>query len=197
MNHRWLARLSFVLMLAAAAVLIGFAGLRSLALVGAGVLGVCAVVAGGYWFLANRGVVRWLAAALVILAPVAIIVVYVLDHLLWVAVLAPALGVLAVVTARASLRTGGGEHLGHARPPGVHAEARVHRDEPEVGWREGGEVRAAGEGRGAGRRGGLLQGPGVVEWRRWPGRRWPRAATCSGWPGVMGPRRWWPVSRRA
>ena len=44
MNKRWLARLSFVLMLAAAAVLIGFAGLRSLALVGIGVLGVITVV---------------------------------------------------------------------------------------------------------------------------------------------------------
>jgi hypothetical protein len=42
-NNRWLARLSFVLMLTAA-VLIGFAGLRSLALVRAGALGVCAVV---------------------------------------------------------------------------------------------------------------------------------------------------------
>jgi hypothetical protein len=38
-SKRWLARLSLVLMLAAAAVLIGFAGLRSLALVGIGVLG--------------------------------------------------------------------------------------------------------------------------------------------------------------
>jgi diacylglycerol kinase family enzyme len=106
-NKRWLARLSLVLMLAAAVVLIAFAGLRSLALVGIGVLGVCVVVAGGYWFLANRGVLRLLALALVILAPIAILVLYGWKHLIWVAVLSIALGVLAVVTARVSLSTGG------------------------------------------------------------------------------------------
>jgi diacylglycerol kinase family enzyme len=108
-NKRWLARLSLVLMVAAAAVLIGFAGLRSLALVGIGVLGVCVVLAGGYWFLANRGVLRWLALALVILAPVAILVLYGWKHLIWVAVLSVALALLAVVTARASLSTGGAD----------------------------------------------------------------------------------------
>ena len=107
MNKRWLARLSFVLMLAAAAVLIGFAGLRSLALVGIGALGVCAVVAGGYWFLANRGVLRWLALALVILAPIAILVLYARNDLLWVALLSVTLALLAVVTAQMSLNTGG------------------------------------------------------------------------------------------
>ena len=107
MNKRWLARLSFVLMLAAAAVLIGFAGLRSLALVGIGALGVCAVVAGGYWFLANRGVLRWLALAFVILAPIAILVLYARNDLLWVALLSVTLALLAVVTAQMSLNTGG------------------------------------------------------------------------------------------
>ena len=106
-NKRWLARLSLVLMLAAAAVLIGFAGLRSLALVGIGVVGVCVVLAGGYWFLANRGVLRWLALALVVLAPIAILVLYGWKHLIWVAVLSVALALLAVVTARAALSTGG------------------------------------------------------------------------------------------
>jgi diacylglycerol kinase family enzyme len=102
-----MARLSLVLMLAAAVVLIGFAGLRSLALVGIGVLGVCVVVAGGYWFLANRGLLRWLALALVIAAPVAILVLFGAKHLIWVAVLSVALAVLAVVTARVSLSTSG------------------------------------------------------------------------------------------
>ena len=82
MNKRWLARLSLVLMLAAAVVLIAFAGLRSLALVGIGVLGVCLVLAGGYWFLANRGVLRLLALILVILTPIAILVLYGWKHLI-------------------------------------------------------------------------------------------------------------------
>ena len=103
MNKRWLARLSLVLMLAAAAVLIALAGLRSLALVGIGALGVVAVVAGGYWFLAHRGAARWLALALVILAPIAVLVLFALSSLLWVAVLAVALAALAVGTARTAL----------------------------------------------------------------------------------------------
>ena len=107
MSKRWMARLSLVLMLAAAAVLIGFAGLRSLALVGIGALGVCVVVAGGYWFLANRGVLRWLALALVILAPVAILVLFGWKHLIWVAILSVALALAAVAVARVSLDTGG------------------------------------------------------------------------------------------
>ena len=107
MSKRWMARLSLVLMLAAAAVLIGFAGLRSLALVGIGVLGVCVVVAGGYWFLANRGVLRWLSLALVILAPVAILVLFGWKHLIWVAILSVALALVAVAVARVSLDTGG------------------------------------------------------------------------------------------
>lgn len=101
-----MARLSLVLMLTAAAVLIGFAGLRSLALVGIGILGVCVVVAGGYWFLANRGVLRWLALALVILAPVAFLVLFGWKHLIWVAVLSVALAVAGVAAARVSLDTG-------------------------------------------------------------------------------------------
>ena len=109
MSKRWLARSSLVLMLAAAAVLIGFAGLRSLALVGIGLLGVCVVLAAGYWFLANRGLLRWLALALVILAPIAILALYGWKHLIWVAVLSVALALVAVVVARMSLATGGAD----------------------------------------------------------------------------------------
>lgn len=111
MNKRWLARLSFVLMLAAAAVLIGFAGCAAWRWW----VSACVVVAGGYWFLANRGVLRWLALALVVLAPIAILVLYARDNLLWVAVLSVALALLAVVTARVSLSAGGAS--GHARGP--------------------------------------------------------------------------------
>ena len=60
MTRRWLARASFALMLAAVALLLAVAGWRSLTLVALAVIGVCAVLAGGYWFLANRGLLRWL-----------------------------------------------------------------------------------------------------------------------------------------
>ncbi|WP_329482613.1 diacylglycerol kinase family protein [Kribbella sp. NBC_01484] len=71
------------------------------------VVGVIAVLAGGYWFLANRGVLRWLALGLVIAAPVLIVVAFVSNQLLWVAVVALALMVAAAATARAALGTDG------------------------------------------------------------------------------------------
>ena len=106
-QRRWLARGAFALMLAAAAVLIGFADLASLAMVGLGAIGACLILAGGYWFLARRGVIRWLALAVVILTPIAMLIVFALNHLVWVAVLSAALVVLATGAARLALRAGG------------------------------------------------------------------------------------------
>jgi len=96
MNARWLARLSFVLMLAAVAVLIGFAELGGLIMIVIGLIGAVLVVAGLYTFLAHRGVLRWIAAVVVVLTPVAILVLFALHHLIWVALVSVALIVLAV-----------------------------------------------------------------------------------------------------
>jgi diacylglycerol kinase family enzyme len=103
MKARWLARSAFALMLAAAAVLIGFAELASLAMVGIGAVGACLMLAGGYEFLARRGVLRWLAAAVVIATPIAILVLFALHHLIWVALVSIALMVLAAGAARRAL----------------------------------------------------------------------------------------------
>ena len=100
MSVRWLARAAFVLMFAAAAVMIGFADLASLAMVAVGAVGACLMLAGGYWFLARRGVVRWLAFGVMILAPIAVLVVFALHRILWVGIVAVALVVLAIITAR-------------------------------------------------------------------------------------------------
>ena len=67
----------------------------------------CAVLAGGYWFLANRGLLRWLALVLVIAAPVLIVVAFAWHHLVWVAIVAVALMLAAAGAARAALRTDG------------------------------------------------------------------------------------------
>ena len=188
MSKRWMARLSLVLMLAAAAVLIGFAGLRSLALVGIGALGVCVVVAGGYWFLANRGVLRWLALALVILAPVAILVLFGWKHLIWVAILSVALALVAVVVARVSLDTGGDSAMPTYPASRPQRAFIVMNPRSGVGrWRSSGWKRRPGRW--------ARTWPCSMarkSWmsRPWPGRRWPRGATCSAWPGVTGPRRW-------
>ena len=103
MNRRWLARSVFVLMLAAAAVLIGFAGLQSLGMLAIGAVGACLILAGGYWFLAHRGVVRWLAFGLVVLIPIAILVVFAFNHLIWVALVSIGLILLAGGAARRAL----------------------------------------------------------------------------------------------
>jgi hypothetical protein len=103
MSARWLARATFVLMFAAAAVMIGFADLASLAMVAVGAVGACLTLAGGYWFLAHRGVVRWLAFGVVILAPIAVLVVFALHRILWVGIVAVGLVALAIITARLAL----------------------------------------------------------------------------------------------
>ena len=67
---------------------------------------------------------RWLALAVFVLAPIAVIVVYAFRHLLWVAVLSAAVWLLAGVTARLALagsagRTGACPSARHSRPPGT------------------------------------------------------------------------------
>jgi diacylglycerol kinase family enzyme len=102
-SARWLARAAFGLVLAAAAVLIGFADLSDLALVAVGAVAACLIAAGGYWFLAHRGVLRWLASGLVIVVLIAVLVVFALHHLIWVAIVSVALLVLAAGAARRAL----------------------------------------------------------------------------------------------
>jgi diacylglycerol kinase family enzyme len=102
-QRRWLARAAFALILAAAAVMIGFAGLASLAMVAIGAVGACLVLANGYWFLARRGLVRWLAFGVVILAPIAVLAVFALNHVLWVGLASVVLVAAAIAAARLAL----------------------------------------------------------------------------------------------
>jgi diacylglycerol kinase family enzyme len=103
MKARWLARSAFALMLAAAAVLIGFGELGGLAMIVIGGIGAVLVVGGVYIFLAHRGVLRWIAAAVVALTPVAILVLFALHNLIWVALVSIALMVLAAGAGRRAL----------------------------------------------------------------------------------------------
>jgi diacylglycerol kinase family enzyme len=106
-TRRWLARASFALVLAAVALVLAVAGWRSLTLVAFAVVGACAVLAGAYWFLANRGALRWIALVLVVAAPVLILLAFAHARLLWVAIVAVALMVLAAGIGRTALSTGG------------------------------------------------------------------------------------------
>jgi diacylglycerol kinase family enzyme len=103
MRARWLARASFALMAASAAVLIAFADLAGVAMVAIGAVAVCLVVAGGYWFLARRGVLRWLSFGLVIAVPIAVLVVFALHNVIWVAAVSIVLLALATGAGRLAL----------------------------------------------------------------------------------------------
>jgi diacylglycerol kinase family enzyme len=103
--QRWLARLALVA--AAAAVLVPpvVAGLRqSIALVLVGLVGLALTLAGAWWALTNKGLVRGLAIALAVAAPLTVLVLYRRERLLWVALVALGLGALAVAAGRAALR---------------------------------------------------------------------------------------------
>jgi hypothetical protein len=87
-----------------AVVSLAFAGRRSAWLVLLTAASVLVVGAAGFWFLLQRGVLRWLALALAVGAQLAVLVVFVVAQLLWVAVTAAGLLGAAVVAARTALR---------------------------------------------------------------------------------------------
>jgi diacylglycerol kinase family enzyme len=102
-GQKWLARAAFALVLASAAILVGFAGWRSLSMLAVGVGGLIVFIAGGYWFLAERGVLRVVAGALAVLAPLVVLVLYIRAGLLWVALVSLGVFLLAVAAAAAAL----------------------------------------------------------------------------------------------
>jgi diacylglycerol kinase family enzyme len=161
-TRRWLARMSFVLMLGAVVLVIAVAGWRSVTLVVFAAIGACAVLAGGYWFLANRGLRRWLALVLVVGAPVLILVSFGLASLLWVAIVSVALMLLAAAVARTALSEGNN----NAAMPAT-AAARPRRPFLIMNPRSGGGkvarfgLREKAEAMGA--EVVLLEGPGTVD----------------------------------
>jgi diacylglycerol kinase family enzyme len=162
MSARWLARAAFLLVLAAVADMIGFAGLASLAMVAVGAAGACLVVAGGYVFLAHRGALRWLALAVVVLAPVTVLVIFTRHRLLWVALVAVALIVLAAGAGRRALVPAAADPGMPARdvPPPRHPFVIMN---PRSG---GGKVARFGlkeRAEALGAEVALLEGPGTVD----------------------------------
>ena len=102
-EQHWLARLSFVLVGLAVVFVAVFAELKSLAMLAVGLVGAAVSLAAAYFFLSRRGVWRWLSLAVFVLTPIAVIAVFALRNLLWVAVVAAAIWLLASMTARLAL----------------------------------------------------------------------------------------------
>jgi diacylglycerol kinase family enzyme len=103
--QRWLARLALVTTAAAVLMPPLVAGFRqSVALVLVGLAGLALTVAGVWWALTNRGLVRGLAIALAAAAPLTVLVLYTRARLTWIVLLSFGLLALAVAAGRAALR---------------------------------------------------------------------------------------------
>jgi len=108
-SRAWLARLCFALAALAVVVLIAAAGWRSVAMLAVALVSGAVSLACAYWFLAERGVRRWLALAVLVLSPVAVIVIFAFRGLLWVALVSAGAWLLAGFAGRAALATDPGD----------------------------------------------------------------------------------------
>jgi len=99
----WLARLSFALAFLAVAVVLAFADWRGLVMFAVGLATAAASLTAAFFVLSRRGVLRCLALAVLIVLPVAVLVIFALAGLLWVAAVSAAAWLLAGVTGRAAL----------------------------------------------------------------------------------------------
>jgi hypothetical protein len=102
-GQHWLARLSLGLVGLAVVFVAVFAELKSLTMLAVGLAGAAVSLASAFFFLSRRGVWRWLSLAVFVLTPIAVIAVFALRNLLWVAVVAAAIWLLASMTARFAL----------------------------------------------------------------------------------------------
>ncbi|MFB9574716.1 diacylglycerol/lipid kinase family protein [Streptomyces yanii] len=102
--QRWLARLSFVLAGLAVVILVVFAQLASLAMFAVALAAAVASVAAAYFFLSRRGIVRWLSLGVFVLVPIAVVVIFAVSGVLWVAIVSVGVWLLAGVTAHQALK---------------------------------------------------------------------------------------------
>ncbi|GAB1642200.1 diacylglycerol/lipid kinase family protein [Krasilnikovia sp. MM14-A1259] len=117
--QRWMARLAFLTAAAAVLLVVAVAGVRgSINLLVIGAAGMALALAGAWWFLSHRGTMRWLAGALVIVAPVVVAILYGRANLIWVVVAFAVLWAAALAAGRRAL----------TRPESAYAPAE--RDTP-------------------------------------------------------------------
>ena len=161
-GQRWLARLAFAAAAAAVVVLLVSGALRSITALLLGFAGLAIACAAAWWFLANRGIRRWLALAVLVAAPVFVIVVYVVAGLVWEVALSVVLAVVAVAAGRAALSSG-------ALPDKPREHAATTPRQPFVIMNPrsgGGKVAKFGlndKATALGAQVSLLEGPGIVD----------------------------------
>jgi diacylglycerol kinase family enzyme len=107
-QKNWLARLAFATAAAAAVLVVAVAGVRgSVGLILVGAIGTAVALAGAWWFLTHRSLLRWLAGAVALLGPLVIAVTYAWARLLWVVVVFVLLWVAALAAGRRALALDG------------------------------------------------------------------------------------------
>jgi diacylglycerol kinase family enzyme len=157
----WLAWLAILSALAAAAVLV--IGSRSgFGLILAVLIALVAVLAGTWWYLSNAGLVRLLAAVVVIAAPIALIVACIVRNRLGELAGAVALAALSLSAGRAAIVS--------ARPPARMPERPTpppHRPflimNPRSGGGKVGKFDLVARATALGAHVELLEGPGIVD----------------------------------
>jgi diacylglycerol kinase family enzyme len=100
----WLARAALLAMLLAVVVVVATEGFIGLTLMIIALVGAVLVLAGGYWFIGKHGLLRWIGLTLVIAALIFVIVAFIWQGVVAVALVSLALLALGGVAARAALR---------------------------------------------------------------------------------------------
>jgi diacylglycerol kinase family enzyme len=149
-------------MAGALAVLVGFGALRAIVLVGFVAAGLCVTVAGAYWFLSHRGLLRWTAFIVALLAPVVVAALFASRGVLWVAIVM----IVALLAAAAAARGAMGPVVWRNRSGERPADQPRHAVlimNPRSG---GGKVAKFGlrqKAEGLGAEVLMLEGPGLVD----------------------------------
>jgi len=160
-RQRWLARLALAAALAAVLVLLVPGGLISLVALIVGAAGLVISAAAAWWFLVHRGMLRWLAAAVLVLAPIGVLIGYIVVGLLWDILVSLVLVGVSVLSGRAALRSDARHH------PRERETQRPRRPFVIMNPRSGGgKVAKFGlkhKAAGLGARVALLEGPGIVD----------------------------------
>ncbi|QUC60192.1 NAD(+)/NADH kinase [Streptomyces sp. A2-16] len=105
-RQRWAARTSLATAALAVLLPLAYGGLGGVLLLAAGLAGAAVTAAAMWWTLTRRGPERWLAAALAVVTPALVLVLFVIT-LGWVIVLSPVLWSMAVWSGRYALRSAG------------------------------------------------------------------------------------------
>jgi diacylglycerol kinase family enzyme len=160
-GQRWFARAAFAALAAALVVLVGSEGAIGLTLLGVGLLGAAAILAGGFWFIAKRDVRRWIGLAVVVIAAVLVVITFFRANVVLVAVITLGFLVVGGAAARHALR--------HTHEPWMPVATTTPPGKPFIVMNPrsgGGKVvrfDLAAKARALGAEVALLDGPGYVD----------------------------------